>query len=52
MIMDMLGSEEARTAILSHYQKSDEPEAISEAIEEACRISAASSDGGLRQRWT
>ncbi len=33
-IMDMLGSDEARAAILTYYQKSDEPEAVENAIEE------------------
>ena len=31
--MDMLGSKEARAAILNYYQNSDEPEAVENAIE-------------------
>ena len=34
VIMDMLGSENARTAILNYYQNSDEPQAVENAIEE------------------
>ena len=36
VIMDMLGSEEERVAILNYYQKSDEPQAVENAIEEVC----------------
>ena len=36
VIMDMLGSEEERMAILDYYQKSDEPQAVKTAIEEVC----------------
>ena len=34
VIMDMLGSVEARAAILNYYQNSDEPQAVENAIEE------------------
>ena len=36
VIMDMLGSEEERMAILTFYQESDEPQAVENAIEEVC----------------
>ena len=36
VIMDMLGSEEERMTILDYYQKSDEPQAVKNAIEEVC----------------
>ena len=36
VIMDMLGSEEERMAILDYYQRSDEPQAVENAIEEVC----------------
>lgn len=52
VILDMLGSDAARTAILSHYKQSDEPRAIRDAIEKACNTSTANSDGHLRQRFT
>ena len=48
MILDMLRSEDARTAILSYYQDSDEPRAVREAIKESCKTSAEES--GL-QKW-
>ena len=47
MIMDMLGSEEERLAILSYYQKSDEPQAVQNAIEEVCN---SVDDGHVQQR--
>ncbi len=47
MVLDMLQSEEARTAILSYYQDSDEPEAIRTAIEDACKH-----PGGLSELQT
>ncbi len=34
MIMDMLGSEEARSAILEYYQHSHEPGAVEVAVED------------------
>lgn len=49
--MDMLRSEEARTAILSYYQDSDEPDAIKIAIEDACRTPGGDSELQTKQRW-
>ena len=34
--MDMLGREEERMAILDYYQKSDEPQAVENAIQDVC----------------
>lgn len=43
MILDMLRSEDARTAILSYYQESDEPRAVRAAIKESCMTPAGES---------
>lgn len=47
--MDMLGSEEERMAILSYYQKSDEPQAVENAIEEVCK---STDEEHLQQRYS
>ncbi len=47
--MDMLGSEEARAAILSFYRSSDEPEAVENAIEEVRSMGRESVSS--RQEW-
>ena len=47
VIMDMLGSEEERMAILSYYQESDEPQAVQNAIEAVCN---SVDDGHIQQR--
>ena len=52
MILDMLKSEEARIAILSYYQDSDEPRAVRTAIEDACKVSSGGdNEGQTRQRY-
>ena len=47
VIMDMLGSEEERMAILNYYQESDEPQAVENAIEEVCN---SVDDENIQQR--
>lgn len=39
MIMDMLGSEESRMAILEHYRSTQESKKITRAIQECRRLS-------------
>ena len=50
LILDMLQSEAARTAILSYYQDSEEPAAVRGAIQELCTTSEAESDMLTKQR--
>lgn len=50
VIIDMLGSEEARAAILSYYQASDEPDAVESAIKEVCSTGQESVTSN--QVWT
>lgn len=47
VIMDMLGGEEERMAILNYYQESDEPQAVENAIEEVCN---SVDEGHIQQR--
>lgn len=50
-IMDMLGSEESRNAILNYYQHTHEPQAVKIAIEE-CKINMCDvNTGAIKQRW-